>query len=296
MSTEHQLARQAWVDDQLSVGELIPVEAGLTPAERTRLNQERAFEAALGERLRQGPACPEELWQRVTGELRVAASQTAPTTAVLPGPSGALGAATAPAAPTMANVATVPVAAPSPGVVPVPLGAVPPPARTGWRRWGAPASWGWAAAAGVAFLAGWLVLSALGPRAENALPRFTGDLASFGADAQRPGGIDHMQAALRTAGFGLALRQPDNDARHHPIVPLGMRAFNHQGCGMVALYFDCCGQPVLVIVCHGNDLRGGHLPIAGLPDNGKVEVRQIGGYRVMAVGGHDPGEVLDLFG
>ena len=78
MKADSQLTRQAWVDDQLPLDEVIRLEESLTADERRSLERERAFEKALGEAMRQGPGCPDSLWERVRGELRQSPPETLP--------------------------------------------------------------------------------------------------------------------------------------------------------------------------------------------------------------------------
>ena len=72
MSTcDRQLTRQACLDDELPLEEVIAFEEQLTAADRRQLQAEREFERELAERLSQPAPCPEALWQRL--ETRVKA-------------------------------------------------------------------------------------------------------------------------------------------------------------------------------------------------------------------------------
>jgi hypothetical protein len=65
MSTKTQtLRRQAYVDDQLSVDEVVAFQEELSAEDKKELERERAYGNALAERLRndEAPGCPDALW------------------------------------------------------------------------------------------------------------------------------------------------------------------------------------------------------------------------------------------
>ena len=65
MSTKTQtLRRQAYVDDQLSVDEVVAFQEELSAADKKLLEQEREFERAFADRLQNEdvPGCPDALW------------------------------------------------------------------------------------------------------------------------------------------------------------------------------------------------------------------------------------------
>lgn len=63
------LVRQAYLDDQLPIEEVIALESTLSPREKAALEREAAFHSALAARLRADEPCPDALWERVRREL-----------------------------------------------------------------------------------------------------------------------------------------------------------------------------------------------------------------------------------
>ncbi len=70
MSMDREHRWQAYVDGELSACEAAEFEATLTEAERKQLAADVRFDRALSERLREGAACPENVWARASAPLR----------------------------------------------------------------------------------------------------------------------------------------------------------------------------------------------------------------------------------
>ncbi len=60
----------AYIDGELSAAEAAELDRSLTPSERARLSGEMRFENALGEALRNGPGCPDALWEGIRQRVR----------------------------------------------------------------------------------------------------------------------------------------------------------------------------------------------------------------------------------
>ncbi|HAR67944.1 MAG TPA: hypothetical protein DCR55_17315, partial [Lentisphaeria bacterium] len=78
MATDKDLLRQAYMDGELSVEEIIRFESERSEEEFRALQAEQAFESVLIEKLEADCACPDELWQDI--QNRIAASQRQPQT------------------------------------------------------------------------------------------------------------------------------------------------------------------------------------------------------------------------
>lgn len=69
MSTKKDFLWQAYLDGELSVGEMSEFEASLTSEERERLAAEMQFEGGLAERLSEDAACPADVWKKTKALL-----------------------------------------------------------------------------------------------------------------------------------------------------------------------------------------------------------------------------------
>jgi hypothetical protein len=78
MSDNREQLWQAYVDGELSACEAAQFEATLTAEERERIAAEMRFERALGDRLRAGAECPEDVWARVHASVAPAAPRRSP--------------------------------------------------------------------------------------------------------------------------------------------------------------------------------------------------------------------------
>ena len=65
---------QAYLDGELTVGEIAEFEATLSPEECERLAGEKQFEAGLAEAMSRDADCPDDMWQRI--QAQVAEAQT----------------------------------------------------------------------------------------------------------------------------------------------------------------------------------------------------------------------------
>jgi len=69
MTWEQEDRRSAWIDGELPTEAVEAFEDSLDPAARERLEREREFDALVMERLEGTERCPDELWERVQGDL-----------------------------------------------------------------------------------------------------------------------------------------------------------------------------------------------------------------------------------
>lgn len=70
MITDRDLRRQAYMDGELPVDEIIRFEAECTDPERAEMEAERAFESALVEQLQPEAECPDQLWIDLQQRMR----------------------------------------------------------------------------------------------------------------------------------------------------------------------------------------------------------------------------------
>lgn len=77
MSTKKDFLWQAYLDGELSVGEMSEFEASLTSEERVRLAAEMKFESGLAERLSEDVTCPDDVWKRTKALLAADQAKTA---------------------------------------------------------------------------------------------------------------------------------------------------------------------------------------------------------------------------
>jgi hypothetical protein len=66
----HDMMRQAYIDNQLSVEEAIRFEGELSPSEQRELQNETQFQKTLARHLAAGDDCPDEVWQKIRRQLR----------------------------------------------------------------------------------------------------------------------------------------------------------------------------------------------------------------------------------
>jgi len=69
MPTDMQLRQQAYLDDQLGVAESLAFLATVPSGDQSVLQGERAFNAAVADRLAEPQPCPEAIWARLRREL-----------------------------------------------------------------------------------------------------------------------------------------------------------------------------------------------------------------------------------
>lgn len=266
MIDDEVLRRQAYLDDELSVDEVIAYEASLSRPQRTEIDTERRFEQALGEQLAQGATCPDRLWQRLQAEL--AAARAGQPAAVAPPPA-------APVAPV-----------PAPGVASRP-------ATRGWQLLSTRALPWWLAAA--AMLVATLVVLALRPPAGPEIA-FTDNLQAFAKDARYAGDYEKVGRELATMGINVNFHPPTTPpARGHELRLLGMNTVQKGADCCAVVYFECCGKPVAVVVCTKSCPMVDHVTCKNLDGHCYKVQNAIENVRLMAVGPHDPVEVLGLF-
>lgn len=237
------LIRQAYIDEQLPVEEVIAFEAKLSREDKAALEAERRFETALADRLKAAAPCPDELWARVKGQIQSPAPQTLP------------------------------------------------PARRFWPRFAKPLAWAAIVVLNLGLAAA--LLNRVAGRTPELELAFNDDLQAFAETADIPGDIEKMYACLAASRLHVALAPPS--PQQHPITPLGMRLQELGGEQVAQLFFSCCNRPMAVFVGRKEafDLR--NIPTRGLPGNVFVATREIDNYRIIVVGPHAPGEILDLF-
>ena len=73
---ENYLIRQAYLDDQLSLGDIARYEQELSQQEAAELDEERHFESSLTEFLKKDTDCPEEFWQQLKSTLQSQSDST----------------------------------------------------------------------------------------------------------------------------------------------------------------------------------------------------------------------------
>jgi hypothetical protein len=72
MSLDREKLCQAYLDGELTVGECTEFEATLSPEECERLAGENQFEAGLAEVMSRDADCPDDMWQRIQAQVKVA--------------------------------------------------------------------------------------------------------------------------------------------------------------------------------------------------------------------------------
>ena len=66
---DHEFKKQAYIDDQLPVEDVVDFEDTLTKTEKAELQKERHFEESLSTKLSLGPTCPEETWNKLKANI-----------------------------------------------------------------------------------------------------------------------------------------------------------------------------------------------------------------------------------
>ncbi len=258
---DKQLERQAYLDGQLSVDEAIVFETDLDSKAKARVEAEKHFETVLGERLSDHSKCPDELWTRVKTQIVTESQNLRAEDLDLPAETTAK--------------------APSPA---------PDPKRFNWR---------------VLSLAAVLLLNLalVGLLVKQSAPKpgilpsdfaITTDMKEFAKHAEVPGDYAKMQSALTQNGIHLTLSQP-SPKEHHKIEPLGMVSRQVGDKRIAIMYFNCCGQPMTVLLMpKSENVHLDEMPLKNL-DDFRVAAKLIDNYRVVVVGQHQPEELLRLF-
>lgn len=77
MNKKSQL-KSAYIDGEMSANEYLDFEKTLSEKEVSNLKADISFEKALGEKLNQGPKCPDDLWQSLKAQMEERAEETTP--------------------------------------------------------------------------------------------------------------------------------------------------------------------------------------------------------------------------
>ncbi|MBI2440163.1 MAG: hypothetical protein HYV35_02210 [Lentisphaerae bacterium] len=151
-----------------------------------------------------------------------------------------------------------------------------------------------AIAAAAAILVGGVILH-LNRRPPRNIFTVPASVAALAAEAEAPADLEQVRNFLAQHGFNIALHSVATmqEPRGHKIVMLGARATRRAGDLTVELLYECCGEPVRVIIAREDSQTAHGIRLAQA--HGAVQAaRNIGGYRAAVVSRHAAGQLLDL--
>jgi anti-sigma factor RsiW len=240
----------AYLDGELSAAEAAEFEKSLSTEEKQQLAAEMQFEEGLMHILSEDEPCPDVLWDRVCRD--VAAPQSAP-------------------------------------------------AKSG--------AWFWrvsALAAGVAIVMAVAlpqsvsddddamanrgnVIDTPDEQFASILPAFLAfgenSVESLQQQAQVNGDESGVNAFMREHGFKLALETAQAEPGHHALRLIGAREVAYDDEAVLELFYECCEQPMKVIVAKQGGAAAEHLAV-GVANGHAQASRHVGDYVAAVVGKH----------
>ncbi len=123
------------------------------------------------------------------------------------------------------------------------------------------------------------------------------DVHALSREAEVPGDLEKVRQFMAAHGIDVPLKMPPlaEQMGMHRASLLGARKVQHQDADGVELLFDCCGQPIKLVLTRLDSALARKLEAAR--DGGRIQAsRTIRGYLVAAVGRHDASAVLMLLG
>ncbi len=123
------------------------------------------------------------------------------------------------------------------------------------------------------------------------------DVHALNREAEVPGDVEEVRQFMAAHGIDVPLRMPLLAAQTdmHRARLLGARQVRHHDEDGVELLFDCCGQPIKLILTQLGSALARKLEAA--QGGGQIQTsRTIGGYLVAVVGRHDASAVLMSLG
>lgn len=256
------LRRTAYMDQELSVDEVIAYEESLSRIERIELQEDMHFDAALAERLEQSRGCPDALWGRLKCQIEAQSSARLEKAQRPDAP--------APTAPTTT------------------------PATGGGRGHILRLALSYAAVAVLAALTAAVVLRSPTSSGDTVLV-FSDNLEAFAMDKSVAGDFSKVNRELVIHGYNVKLNEPHLDDGHG-IELLGMRMHDVGGRQVAQLYFACCGKPITVLLTNREDAAAlKRFDYKGLPGRWNEAHNTVDDYVIHVVGSHELGDVADLF-
>jgi hypothetical protein len=252
------LRRQAYIDGQLSVDEVIAFQDELSAQERKEVDQEMAFEQAFSNHLQHADAtdCPPELWHDLQNRiLRDDPEGIAPSTDV--------------DTPSLPNQH---------------------PARALWFVQAI------AAAAAIAIAAFLLTRNTATPPSTTAVAMaLPTDLTAFASEAKLQGDVVKIREALATTAFSdINILAPSTED-HHAIKFLGMNQETIDGEPAVRLFISCCNRPATILLTHA-DTKSLQFDDKDLPKQVYRAEKPVGqNHRITILSPHTVDAVLNLF-
>ena len=123
------------------------------------------------------------------------------------------------------------------------------------------------------------------------------DVRALGREVEVQGNVEKVRQFMAAQGVDLPLRMPPLAAQTgvHRARLLGARKVRHHDGDGVELLFDCCGEPLKLILAPLGSALARTLEVA--QGEGQVQTsRTIGGFLVAAVGRHDASAVMMMLG
>ncbi|MBI2437500.1 MAG: hypothetical protein HYV36_01625 [Lentisphaerae bacterium] len=154
-----------------------------------------------------------------------------------------------------------------------------------------------AIAAAAAILIGGFLLHVHRRQAPMNMFTVPSSVAALAAEAEAPADLEQVRNFLAQHGFNIALHPVTTmqEPRGHKTVLIGARATRRDEDWTVELLYECCGEPVKVIIAREDSKTAEAIRRQSLSSNSAVQAaRNIGGYRAAVVSRHKAGRILEL--
>ena len=210
---DKELKRQAYLDDQLSVDELIEYETDLADDELKTLQKERQFNDELSKKLKEAPACPSDLWQKLETQMKMDSEMNSPKSS------------------------------------PVEQTKEPKAFTFDWKMMALAAL---LLINAVVIYSAFIKKSAPESlTAENILvPKaafLEQDLQTFASHGDSVSDFNDLIEQLKARNPSLKINIPP-EGQHHKINPLAIKKVSISGNEITQLHFECCSKPILVLI------------------------------------------------
>ncbi|MCH2175790.1 MAG: hypothetical protein MK193_08680 [Lentisphaeria bacterium] len=254
---------QAYVDEQLSVDQVINLEKRLSKEEIAELEREREYENHISNFINDsGPDCPDDLWAKLKDQMISEIEQNE----------------------------DVPVPSIGSKQKDIPVVHTPKLNLHDFRVWAIAAMFIINCAFIVAFLQ---YRNTKNDQPQNLIV-FNEDMDQFASPAEFKGNFTDVKQYLHNVGLPVNLRTPSPNM-HHKIKALGARVVKVQEQRYGEVYMSCCDKPMLVLIGRKDQqFPNEHIDFSNLSFY-HIDSKVIGDLRVWVAGPHKPDGIISLF-